>query len=90
METERAEVITPTAICPRCGGKGLILCPQCQGTGDERNDCYVVVGSCPLCAGKTPTVKRGFATCPKCQGHGAIAAVHLYQVDRSQPPLSLA
>lgn len=57
-----------TATCPRCSGKGHILCPECKGTGEERNVFWVVIGHCPICM---PT-NVGFVRCPKCLGKGVV------------------
>ncbi|MBM4445248.1 MAG: hypothetical protein FJ020_08115 [Chloroflexi bacterium] len=54
-----------TATCPRCGGRGDVVCMECQGTGETRNVFWVVTGRCMVCA-----TKRGFVTCPKCLGAG--------------------
>ena len=35
--------------CARCRAKGIIVCPECQGTGEIRNASYVVVGRCHNC-----------------------------------------
>jgi DnaJ-class molecular chaperone len=54
--------------CPRCGGKGLVVCSHCQGTGEERNSSWVIVGPCPRCE----RVFKGFVLCPKCNGLGRL------------------
>ena len=62
QELERpAGVIDP---CARCRAKGVVVCPTCQGTGDIRNESYVVVDRCRECSGNL----RGFITCPSCLG----------------------
>lgn len=66
---ESGAVSTPDSHdgdCPRCRGKGHVICPQCQGTGEKRNESWVVIGRCPLCEGPL----RGFVLCPKCGGLG--------------------
>lgn len=55
--------------CPRCRGKGCVICPECQGTGEKRNESWVVTGRCPQCEGPL----RGFVLCPKCSGLGKIS-----------------
>ena len=59
---------TAKADCPRCSGKGYIVCPECRGTGEERNVFWVVVGKCHTCVPD----RRGFVTCPKCRGLGVV------------------
>jgi DnaJ-class molecular chaperone len=56
------------AICPRCGGKGLVVCSECQGTGEARNSSWVVVGPCTRCE----RIFKGFVLCPKCKGLGRL------------------
>ncbi len=56
--------------CPRCAGKREVACPECKGTGEARNESWVVVGPCKRCAGSK---RKGFVTCPKCSGTGLAA-----------------
>lgn len=56
--------------CVRCRAKGVVVCPECQGTGEKRNDSYVVVGRCQRCE----NVSRGFITCPSCLGQKQVEA----------------
>ncbi len=56
--------------CVRCRAKGIVVCPDCQGTGEKRNDSYVVTGRCHNC--HKPV--RGFVTCPSCLGEKAVEA----------------
>ena len=35
--------------CPRCGLKGLVVCPECGGTGEARNSSWSGVGPCTRC-----------------------------------------
>ncbi len=53
--------------CPRCGGKREVTCPACRGTAEERNESWVVVGPCKVCA---KSKRKGFVICPKCSGTG--------------------
>ena len=55
------------AECPRCGGKREVACPACKGTGEARNESWVVVGKCKVC---DQSQRKGFVTCPKCGGTG--------------------
>lgn len=50
--------------CVRCRAKGIVVCPECQGTGEKRNESYVVIDRCHRCENET----RGFVTCPNCLG----------------------
>lgn len=59
--------------CVRCRAKGIVVCPECQGTGDKRNDSYVVIGRCHRCEKET----RGFVTCPNCLGMKVVDADQL-------------
>jgi RecJ-like exonuclease len=72
VEMSRTGTATPpridTARCPRCSGRGHVLCPECRGTGEERNVFWVVTGQCPICMPVNP----GFVRCPKCQGRGLV------------------
>jgi DnaJ-class molecular chaperone len=54
--------------CPRCGGRGLVVCPECQGTGEARNSSWSVVGPCTRCE----RLFKGFLLCPKCNGLGRL------------------
>ena len=56
------------ATCARCGGKGLVVCSECQGTGEQRNSSWVIVGPCPRCE----RIFKGFVLCPKCKGLGRL------------------
>ena len=57
------------AICPRCGGRGLVVCPGCGGTGEIRNSSWTVVGPCDQCE---HLFFKGFLLCPKCNGLGRL------------------
>ena len=77
---QSVEVMEP---CARCRAKGLIVCPQCQGTGDIRNESYVVVDRCPSCLKEW----RGFITCPSCLGKKAVDSSQLrksYRLERER------
>ena len=82
--------IEVTEPCARCRAKGLIVCPQCQGTGDIRNESYVVVDRCHSCLKEW----RGFITCPSCLGKKVVDIGQLrrsYRLERelvrSIPPI---
>jgi DnaJ-class molecular chaperone len=53
--------------CPRCAGKREVACPECKGTGDARNESWVVIGTCKACA---KSKRKGFVVCPRCKGTG--------------------
>jgi DnaJ-class molecular chaperone len=55
-------------VCPRCGGRGLVVCSECGGTGEARNSSWSVVGPCSRCE----RVSKGFLLCPKCKGLGRL------------------
>jgi DnaJ-class molecular chaperone len=57
--------------CPRCGGRGLVVCPECQGTGEARNSSWTVIGPCAGCE----RVFKGFLLCPKCKGLGRLRVI---------------
>ena len=57
--------------CPRCGGRGLVVCSECGGTGEARNSSWSVVGPCTRCE----RVFKGFLLCPKCKGLGRLRVV---------------
>ncbi len=57
--------------CTRCGGKGVVNCPECDGRGvrDEGQlellaDPALRAAGCPACAG------AGTQSCPVCDGTG--------------------
>ena len=62
--------------CARCRAKGVVVCPECQGTGEIRNTSYVVVDRCHTCEGKT----KGFITCPNCLGKKVVDADRLREM----------
>jgi hypothetical protein len=64
MDQELPHSIGVMEPCARCRAKGIVVCPTCQGTGDIRNESYVVVDRCHDCLKET----RGFITCPSCLG----------------------
>ena len=69
--------------CVRCRAKGIVVCPTCQGTGDIRNESYVVVDQCHDCN----TGLRGFITCPSCLGEKAVEIGQLrrsYRLERQR------
>jgi hypothetical protein len=73
------ELAQPTGVlepCVRCRAKGIVVCPTCQGTGDIRNESYVVIDRCHDC-NHDP---RGFITCPSCLGK---TVVEIGQLRRS-------
>jgi DnaJ-class molecular chaperone len=55
--------------CPRCGGKREVACTACKGTGEARNESWVVIGTCKVCA---QSKRKGFVACPKCGGTGLV------------------
>jgi hypothetical protein len=78
--SQPSEVMEP---CVRCRAKGIVVCPTCQGTGDIRNECYVVVDRCYDCLKET----RGFITCPSCLGKKAVDNSQLrrsYRLERER------
>jgi len=54
--------------CPTCGGRGVVRCNRCNGTGVDQYDPFgrVVPKTCPVCKGK------GTVPCPNCHGKGYI------------------
>ncbi len=59
--------------CTRCGGKGVINCPNCDGRGVmEEGQLELLAdpdhraGGCPECGG------AGTLACPICDGTGAV------------------
>ena len=56
--------------CPTCGGRGVITCTTCNGTGRDPHDIFgPIVGRprlCPTCGGKR------IMTCPTCKGTGKV------------------
>jgi DnaJ-class molecular chaperone len=58
-------------ICPRCGGRCLVVCPDCGGTGEARNSSWSVVGPCTRCE----RMFKGFLLCPKCKGLGRLRVI---------------
>ena len=73
FDQDWTESAAPTEPCVRCRAKGIVVCPECQGTGEKRNDSYVVTGRCQSCL----NVVKGFITCPTCLGEKVIEAGHL-------------
>jgi hypothetical protein len=72
-----------TEPCVRCRAKGIVVCPECQGTGDIRNESYVVVDRCHICLKEW----RGFITCPSCLGKKAVDSSQLrrsYRLERER------
>jgi DnaJ-class molecular chaperone len=63
MVPTRRKKGTEMPNCTRCGGKGTIKCPDCDGSGriDE--------AQLELMAAAPP----GAQPCPKCKGTGAVA-----------------
>ena len=50
---QNRKLAQPTGViepCVRCRAKGIVVCPTCQGTGDIRNESYVVVDRCHDCS----------------------------------------
>jgi uncharacterized protein YbaR (Trm112 family) len=74
---EAAEVSIAVEPCARCRGKGVIVCPVCQGTREIRNTSYVVVDQCRDCR-----EERGFITCPNCLGKKVVDAERLREMRR--------
>jgi RecJ-like exonuclease len=69
--------------CVRCRAKGIVVCPECQGTGDIRNESYVVVDRCHGCLKEW----RGFITCPSCLGNRTVDSSQLrrsYRLERER------
>jgi len=69
--------------CVRCRAKGIVVCPSCQGTGDVRNESYVLVDRCHDCLKET----RGFVTCPSCLGSKIVDVSQLrrsYRLERER------
>jgi hypothetical protein len=64
IDQEWSQSTRGVEACARCGAKGIILCPECQGTGEKRNPSYVVIDRCHRCKKEM----RGFITCPSCLG----------------------
>lgn len=77
IDQELPQPATVTEPCVRCRAKGIVVCPTCQGTGDIRNESYVVVDRCHDCL----TEVRGFVTCPSCLGEKKV--VDIGQLRRS-------
>ena len=73
IDQELPQSTRDTEPCVRCRAKGIVVCPECQGTGEKRNDSYVVVDRCHRCEKET----RGFVTCPNCQGMKVVDADQL-------------
>jgi RecJ-like exonuclease len=80
------ELAQPTGVkepCARCRAKGIVVCPTCQGTGDIRNESYVVVDRCHDCSKDL----RGFITCPSCLGEKEVEIAQLrrsYRLERER------
>jgi hypothetical protein len=70
FDEELLRSITDKEPCLRCRAKGIVLCPECQGTGEKRNASYVVVDRCHRCRRDT----RGFIICPTCRGKKLVEA----------------
>ena len=73
IDQEWLQSANPMEPCIRCRAKGVVVCPECQGTGEKRNDSYVVTGRCGNCE----KVVKGFITCPSCLGEKAVQAGQL-------------
>jgi hypothetical protein len=78
MDSDFPQSIGVTEPCFRCRAKGIVVCPTCQGTGDIRNDSYVVVYRCHDCV----TDIRGFITCPSCLGEKVVDVDQLRRIYR--------
>jgi hypothetical protein len=76
IDKEGPELSVGAGPCARCRAKGIVVCPECQGTGEIRNSSYVVVDRCHKCEGKT----RGFITCPNCLGKKVVDADRLREM----------
>jgi hypothetical protein len=70
IDGESPQSSIETEPCARCRGKGVIVCPVCQGTGEMRNTSYLIVDRCHNCEKGT----RGFITCPNCLGRKVVSA----------------
>ena len=68
-ECNVTEITTCGEMCPRCLGKGVVMCDYCRGTGFlTMGDAIIGTGNnCTVCMGK------GEKECPKCMGSGYIA-----------------
>ena len=62
-----------TKTCPKCGGQGMIVCPECFGTGYD-----VGIGTCRVCDGFREI------DCPHCDGSGEVD----YEPDDYDPDLA--
>jgi len=83
MDQELPQSSGVTEPCARCRAKGIVVCPECQGTGERRNASYVVVGRCYNCLKET----RGFITCPCCLGKKVVDGGQLrrsYRLERER------
>lgn len=83
MDQRLLQPVGVTEPCVRCRAKGIVVCPTCQGTGDRRNESYVVVDRCHDC--RTDT--RGFITCPSCLGSKVVEISQLrrgYKLERER------
>jgi len=83
MDQELPQSTGATEPCARCRAKGIVVCPICQGTGDIRNESYVVVDRCHDCLKET----RGFVTCPSCLGTKTVDVSQLrrsYRLERER------
>ncbi|MDM8000022.1 MAG: hypothetical protein QUS33_08490 [Dehalococcoidia bacterium] len=70
VDRESPRLDRETEPCLRCRAKGIIVCPECQGTGEKRNESYVVIDRCHRCG----TAVKGFVTCPNCLGTRVVDA----------------
>jgi len=83
MDPELSQPVEVMEPCVRCRAKGIVVCPTCQGTGDIRNESYVVVDRCHDCLKE----KRGFVTCPSCLGKKVVDNSQLrrsYRLERER------
>ena len=90
MGQELPQSIGVMEPCVRCRAKGIVVCPTCQGTGERRNESYVVVDRCHICKKDM----RGFITCPSCLGKKVVDIGQLrrsYRLERERmrsiPPI---
>lgn len=69
----KLESINTTRVCAECIGRGVALCPRCQGTGHvsprKNGSPDEAVGICPFCHG---TRSITHSPCRRCNGTGMI------------------
>jgi hypothetical protein len=51
-------------VCKYCGGKGVVICDRCEGSGCEEPVLLVFVQACVKCH------NRRYVPCPCCNGKG--------------------